>query len=133
MDAGLTEPELWDIADRLDSRILHRLATNLSFSTVEYLRIKTEEKEDDLAFMLLYKWRENQPEGPQNRKELTGILFDLNERRLAEMVASKKYTRPSGPHSLSWEMGTTTSNATSDLAVKGTSAMRTTGMGMILH
>ena len=52
-----------------------------------------------------------------------------------EMVASKKYTRPSGSHSLSWEMGTATSNATSDsdIAVRGTSAMRTTGMGMTLH
>ena len=87
----LTELELWDIADHLESKILHRLATNLSFSTVEYLRVKTEEKEDDLAFMLLYKWRENQPEGPQNRKELAGILFDLNERILAEAIASKKY------------------------------------------
>ena len=75
--------------------------------------MKTEEKEDDLAFMILYKWQENQPEGPQNRKKLAGILFDLNERRLAEMVASKKYTKPSGPHSLSWEMGTAT-NTTSD-------------------
>ena len=90
MNEELTERELWDIADCLESRILHRLATNLSFSTVEYQRMKTEE--DDLAYMILYKWRENQPEGPQNRKELASILFDLNERRLAETVASKKYT-----------------------------------------
>ena len=55
-------------------------------------------------------------EGPQNRKKkLASILFDLNERRLAKMVASKMYgTRPSEPHILSWEMGTATSNATSD-------------------
>ena len=91
MDEELTELELWDIADRLEPKILHRLATNLSFSTAEYLRMKTEE--DDLAYMMLYKWRENRPEGPQNRKKLAGILFDLNERILAEMVTSKKYTK----------------------------------------
>ena len=90
VDEELTELELWDIADRLESKILHRLATNLSFSTADYLRMKTEE--DDLAYMMLYKWRENRPEGPQNRKKLAGILFDLNERTLAKMVASKKYT-----------------------------------------
>ena len=89
MNEELTELELWDIADCLDSKILHRLATNLSFSTVEYQRMKTEE--DNLAFMILYKWRENQSEGPQNRKELASILFDLNERRLAEAVATKNY------------------------------------------
>ena len=99
MNEELTELELWNIADHLESKILHRLATNLSFSTVEYQRMKTEEKEDDLAFMIFYKWRENQPEGPQNRKELAGILFDLNERKVAKMVASKKYTRPSEPPS----------------------------------
>ena len=91
MGEELTECELWDIADHLESKILHRLATNLSFSTAEYLRMKTEE--DHLAFMVLYKWRENYPEGPQNRKKLAGILFDLNEGILAEMVASKKYTQ----------------------------------------
>ena len=91
MGEELTELELWDIADRLESKILHRLATNLSFSTSEYLRMKAEE--DDLPYMILYKWRENHPEGPQNRKKLAGILFDLNERILAEMVASKKYTK----------------------------------------
>ena len=106
----LTELELWNIADHLESRILHRLATNLSFSTVEYQRMKIEE--DNLAFMILYKWQENCSEGPQNRKKLASILFDLNERRLAKMVASKMYgTRPSGPHC---EIGTATSNATSD-------------------
>ena len=89
MNEELTELELWDIADRLGSKILHRLATNLSFSTVEYQRMKIEEP--DLAYMILYKWRENHPEGPQNRKELAGILFDLNKRNLADMVASKKY------------------------------------------
>ena len=88
----LTELELWDIADHLESKILHRLATNLSFSTAEYMRMKTEE--DNLAYMILYKWRENHPEGPQNREKLAGILFDLNERTLAEMVASKKYSVP---------------------------------------
>ena len=54
--------------------------------------MKIEEKEEDLAFMVLYKWRQNQPEGPQNRKELAGILFDLNKRKVAEMVASQNYT-----------------------------------------
>ena len=68
MDEELTELELWDIADRLEPKRLHRLATSLSFSTAEYLRMKTEK--DDLAYMLLYKWRENHPEGPQNRKKL---------------------------------------------------------------
>ena len=118
MNEELTELELWDIADRLGSKILHRLATNLSFSTVEYQRMKIEEP--DLAYMILYKWRENHPEGPQDRKELAGILFDLNERNLADMVASKKYTRPSGTHGLSWEMVTATTNTSSDsdIAVK---------------
>ena len=120
MNEELTELELWNIADHLESRVLHRLATNLSFSTVEYQRMKMEEKEDNLVFMLLYKWRENQPEGPQNRKDLFCILFDLNERKVAEMVASKKYTRPSAPPSRSREMGTATTNTTSDsdIAVK---------------
>ena len=93
MGEELTERELWDIADHLESKILHRLATNLSFSTAEYLRMRTEE--DNLAFMVLYKWRENYPEGPQNRKKLAGILFDLNERKLAKMVACKKYRKSS--------------------------------------
>ena len=89
VDEELTELELWDIADHLESKIIHRLATNLLFSTAEYLRMKTEE--DNLAYMILYRWRENHPEGPQNRKKLASILFDLNERTLATMVASKKY------------------------------------------
>ena len=108
MNEELTERELWDIADHLESRILHRLATNLSFSTVEFQRMKIEEP--DLAYMILYRWRENFPEGPQNRKELAGVLLDLNARKLAKMVASKKYTKPSGHQ----EMGTATSNVTSD-------------------
>ena len=89
MNEELTELELWDIVDHLESKTPHRLATNLSFSTAEYQRMKIEEP--DLAYMILYKWRENHPEGPQNRKKLAGILFDLNERKLAKMVALKKY------------------------------------------
>ena len=85
----MTERELWDIADHLEPTILHRLATNLSFSTADYQRMKTEE--DDLAFNVLYKWRENRMKGSQNRKELVGVLFDLKKVRLAEMVASKNY------------------------------------------
>ena len=89
MDEELTELELWDIADRLESKILHRLATNLSFSTSEYLRMKTEE--DNLAYMLLYKWQKKCVKVSQNRKELVGVLFDLKKVRLAEMVAANEY------------------------------------------
>ena len=85
----LEECELLDIAEHLEPDTLLRLAIKLSFSTTEYLRMKREE--DDLTHMILYKWRENRMKGPQNRKELVGVLFDLKKVRLAEMVASKNY------------------------------------------
>ena len=78
-----------NIADHLESKILHRLATNLSFSTSEYMRMKTDE--NNLAYMILYKWREKCVKVSQNRKELVGVLFDLKKVRLAEMVAANEY------------------------------------------
>ena len=137
MNEELEEYELLDIAEHLEPDVLLRLAIKLSFSTTEYQKMKREE--DDLAFTALYKWRENRMKGPQNRKELVGVLFDLKKMRLAEMVASKNYhTESSGPHQLSWsrlEMGTATINTSSDSdsAVKGTSTSRTAGMAMIDH
>ena len=86
----LTELELLDIADRLEPDVLFHLALNLSISTVEYLRME-ESHQNKLAYMLLYKWRDNLPERPQNRKKLVAVLFDLKKVRLAEMVASKNY------------------------------------------
>ena len=86
----LTELELLDIAHRLEPDVLFDLALNLSISTVEYLRMEESHK-NKLAYMLLYKWRENLPERPQNRKELVAVLFNLKKVRLAEMVAYKNY------------------------------------------
>ena len=133
MNKELEECELLDIAEHIEPDALLRLAIRLSFSITEYQKMKRQE--DDLAYMILYKWRENRVEGPQNRKELVGVLFDLKKVRLAEMVASKNYhTRSSGPHQLSqsrWEMGTTTSDL--DSAVKGTSTIQTAGMATIDH
>ena len=85
----LEECELLDIAEHLEPDALLRLAIKLSFSTTEYQKMKREE--DDLTYLILYKWRENRMKGPQNRKELVGVLFDLKKVRLAEMVASKNY------------------------------------------
>ena len=135
VDEELEECELLDIAEHLKPDALLRLAIKLSLSAAEYLRMK-ESHRSELAFMILYRWRENLPEGPQNRKELVGVLFDLNKVRLAEMVASKIYTGFSWPHQLSqsrWEMGTATINTTSDSdsAVKGTSTSQTAGVSMI--
>ena len=97
MNKDLEECELLDIAEHLEPDALLRLAIKLSFSTTEYQKMKREE--DDLAYMILYKWRENRMKGPQNRKELVGVLFDLKKVRLAEMVASKNYhTESSEPH-----------------------------------
>ena len=86
----MKECELLDIAEYLEPDILLRLAIKLSFSTAEYLRMK-ESHQSELAFFILYKWRENRVKGQQNRKELVGVLFDLKKVRLAEMVASKDY------------------------------------------
>ena len=88
----MEECELLDIAEDLEPDILLRLAIKLSFSTAEYLRMK-ESHQSELAFMVLYKWRENRVKGEQNRKELVGILFDLKKVRLAETVASKDYDK----------------------------------------
>ena len=135
MNKDLEECELLDIAEHLEPDALLRLAIKLSFSTTEYQKMKREK--DDLAYAILYKWRENRMKGPQNRKELVGVLFDLKKVRLAEMVASKNYhTESSGPHQLSrsrWEMGTATINtaSVSDIAVKGTSTSQTAGMATI--
>ena len=85
----MEECELLDIAEHLEPDALLRLAIKLSFSTTEFQKMKREE--DDLTYMILYKWRENRMKGPQNRKELVGVLFDLKKVRLAEMVASKNY------------------------------------------
>ena len=136
LNEELTELELLDIADRLEPDVLFCLALNLSFSTTEFMRMEESHK-NRLAYMILYKWRENLPEGPQNRKKLVGVLFHLKKVRLAKMVASKNYhTGSSGPHELSWsrwEMGTATINTASDsdIAVKGTSTSRTAGMATI--
>ena len=86
----MKECELLDIAEHLEPDILLRLAIKLSFSTAEYLRMK-ESHQSELAFFILYKWRENRVKGLQNRQELVGILFDLKKVRLAETVASKDY------------------------------------------
>ena len=83
----MEEDELMDIAKCLEPDILLRLAIKLSFSTAEYLRMK-ESHTSELAFFILYKWRENRVKGQQNRKELVGVLFDLKKVRLAEMVAN---------------------------------------------
>ena len=87
----MEECELLDIAEDLEPDILLRLAIKLSFSTAEYLRMKKSHPSGELAFIILYKWRENRVKGLQNRKELVGILFDLKKVRLAETVASKDY------------------------------------------
>ena len=87
MNKDLEECELLDIAEHLEPDALLRLAIKLSFSTTEYQKMKREK--DDLAYAILYKWRENRMKGPQNRKELVGVLFDLKKVRLAEMVASE--------------------------------------------
>ena len=126
----MKECELLDIAEHLEPDILLRLAIKLSFSVAEYLRMK-ESHTSELAFIILYKWRENRVKGQQNRKELVGVLFDLKKVRLAEMVASKDY----GLHQLSWsscEMESATNynyNTTNlDIAVKGASIMQTAGI-----
>ena len=85
----MEESELLDIAKRLEPDILLDLAIKLSFSVAEYLRMKESHTSGELAFMILYKWRENRVKGQQNRKELVGVLFDLKKARLAEMVAKK--------------------------------------------
>ena len=128
----MKECELLGIAEHLEPDILLRLAIKLSFSTAEYLRMK-ESHQSELAFIILYKWRENRVKGLLNRKELVGILFDLKRVRLAEMVASKDY----GLHQLSWsscEMESATNynyNATNlDIAVKGARTMQTAGMSI---
>ena len=83
----MEEDELMDIAKCLEPDALLHLAIKLSFSVAEYLRMK-ESHTSELAFMVLYKWRENRVKGEQNRKELVGVLFDLKKVRLAEMVAN---------------------------------------------
>ena len=91
MNEDLTEKELLKIADCLEPNILLPLAIQLSLDTSEYLRMEEEILKENLAFMILYKWRESCVESPQNRIELVRVLFDLKKVKLAKMVASKSY------------------------------------------
>jgi len=91
----LTEEELWSIAEHVEPDTLPRLATHLSFSTADFLRMEDTYRNEPLrfTFMVLWRWRENQPESHLNRKKLTGVLCDLNKLRLAKMVAVKSYRK----------------------------------------
>ena len=90
----MEECELLNIAEHLEPDALLHLAIKLSFSAAEYLRMK-EFHTSELAFMILYKWRESRVKGQQNRKELVDVLIDLKKVRLAEMVASNSYGKKS--------------------------------------
>ena len=88
----LDEREMWDITDFLHPSIVPRLATYLYISADKVAKIQKEyASPDHQAFWVLKTWHDNTTKGAHNRIKLVTDLYNLDKKRLAEMVSLNRY------------------------------------------